>query len=293
MHPVPPACLQSQPENNAHAPRHMNPPSQLHSCHPGCYSITDFPFDGLGINIPDSLTTSPNTTTPAAAAALFCLALPATLSPALLATFESADSFEGADPLAAWTLDTSADPESAIRVVCVADDALNATAATETFLSGAEPTFTDVIDAADDGDCAAVVRAGCSEIMGDYGTPGTNSMTRQFRVFNRGCVREEMAYELMFAVAFDDRERCETATVNDTVTVTVETGGVAVVVAEFVSCAVGGGDSPGWETVTVDLGLVPVGTVVSPTFAVESTNDEDCFLDSFVVIDDIRIMPKK
>lgn len=157
------------------------------------------------------------------------------------------------------------------------------------FLNGAEPTFTDVLDAADDGDCAAVVRAGCSEIMGDYGTPGTNSMSRQFRVFNRGCAETELAYELTFAVAFDDRERCATAIVNDTVTVTVVTGGDAVVAAEFVSCEEG--DSPEWVTVAVDLGEIPVGTVVSPTFIVESTNDEDCFLDSFVVIDDIRIMP--
>lgn len=258
---------------------------------PGCYSITDFPFDGLGVDIPDEFIATDSATSPAAAAALFCRALPATIDSSVLSSFESEDSFEGADPLATWTLDTSADPDTAIRVICVNDAVTAGSAAGTAFLVGAAPTFTDLLDAADDGVCAAIVRAGCSEIMGDYGTPGTNSMSRQFRVFNRGCVEAEMAYQLMFAVAFDDRERCEVATVNDTVMVSVETGLVSEVAAEFVSCAEG--DSPKWVTVTVDLGVVPLGTVITPTFVVESTNDEDCFLDSFVAIDDIRIMPKK
>lgn len=214
------------------------------------------------------------------------MALPATIDASVLSSFESEDSFEDADPLATWTLDTSADPSTAIRVVCAND-----TPPAAAFLTEDAPTFTDLLNSADDGDCAAIVRAGCSEIMGEYGTPGTNSMSRQFRVFNRGCVEAEMAYELMFAVAFDDRERCETATVNDTVVVSVDTGAVSQVAAEFVSCTEG--DSPKWVTVTVDLGVVPLGTVITPTFVVESTNDEDCFLDSFVAIDDIRIMPKK
>eukprot|EP00892_Ulva_mutabilis_P012261 jgi/Ulvmu1/9407/UM051_0035.1 len=257
----------------------------------GCYSVADFDFEGLGVTFSDDLPAPDNTTSPAVAAALFCLALPATIDPSALAAFDSSDSFEGPDPLAPWTVDTSADPETSIRVVCIADDVANETVAGAGFLRRADATFTDLLDMADDGDCAVVVRAGCSEIMGDYGTPGTNSLTRQFRVFNRGCVEGEMAYELMFAVAFDDRERCSaTATVNDTVVVTVATGGTEVVAAEFVSCAEG--DSPEWQTVSVDLGLVPLGTVISPTFTVESTNDEDCFLDSFVVIDDISIMPK-
>lgn len=256
-----------------------SPAPQTHC--PGCYSITGFDFDGLGVTFPDDLPSPANVTSPGIAAALFCLGFPATLDPSGLVGFESADSFEDDDPLATWTVDTSADPDTAVRVVCLGEDAPN----------GTDSSFTDLIDMADDGDCAAVVRAGCSEIMGDYGTPGTNSMTRQFRVFNRGCVEGEMAYELMFAVAFDDRERCATATVNDTVVVTVATGGTEVVAAEFVSCEEG--DSPEWITVTVDLGLVPLGTVISPTFSVQSTNDEDCFLDSFVAIDDIRIMQKQ
>jgi hypothetical protein len=258
--------------------------------HAGCFSQKNGPWKALGIPQPSSA---------------FCRSFPATISDETLAAFTTTDSFEGDDPLKLWTLDISAgdarsDYEDTIFVECEGD--------------GTPPYYNDGPDfgvpgAAADGECAARVEAGCDgrivDNSGDYGptsvaVPGTNTLSRAFYALNTGCAGGMKGYELSFALVWDNEEYCNdpydyfdpaTFPYNDVGKVTVEVSGAGEkIVKSYSSCL----DVPSkaWKYFKVDVGKVPLGTLLSAKISVVSSNVGDCSSDSAVLIDDIKLLPK-
>lgn len=247
-------------------------------CPAGCYSITDGPWEEIGANIP-----------PAATPVSFCSAFPVTVSSAFVESFESTESFESPNALDAWTLDTSADPEPdfAINIACAGDAPDYAYGDYSEYGNA----FTNALATAPDGKCAARIRAGCTV---DYTEGGTNTLSRAFRVANRGCTPGLMSYDLTFAVAFDAREVCEKydydIPFNDFAEIFVELNGNDTLVKRFSICR--DVDSTEFEYVSVNLGRVSLGEMVTPKISVRVTNAQDCVFDSLVILDDVAITPR-
>lgn len=242
----------------------------------GCYSIANGPWEELGADIPSSR-------------AAFCTAFPVNASAAFIDSFSNIESFEEPDALAAWTLDTSADPEPdfAINIACEGD--IPDYSYGDYVFDG--NALTNVLGKAPDGRCAARIRAGCTV---DYTVGGTNTLSRSFRVANRGCTPGLMAYDMTFAVAFDAREACEKydydIPFNDFAEVFVELGGKETLVKRFSICR--DIDSTEFQYVTANLGEIALGETVTPAISVRVTNAQDCVFDSLVIMDDLRITPR-
>eukprot|EP00892_Ulva_mutabilis_P012262 jgi/Ulvmu1/9408/UM051_0036.1 len=244
----------------------------------GCYSISDGPWDEIGADVPQNATRD-----------TICDSFPINVPEDFVESFENSESFEEANALDSWLIDTSADPEPELQVdiACEGDPA-------DYYVAGYPDygfAFTNLLSEAPDGSCAARIRGGCTV---DYSVGGTNSLSRPFRVANRGCTPGLMAYDMTFSVAFDAREACEKydydVPFNDFAEIFVETGGREVLVKRFSICR--DADSPGFQPVTVDLGEVPLGSMVMPVISVRVTNAIDCVFDSLVILDDIRITPR-
>lgn len=248
-----------------------------------------------------------------------CELLPAVIPNSFLASLATTETFERADPLAAWTItESNATNGAAAEIVCNGDAP-----------PAGSMTFTDTIDTAAEGQCALRVRGGCAAVPGPDGADvlagATNAAIRRFRVYDGGCSGASSpanAYLLRYSVAHDtdltcfdntivpvdgtdyyidfDNEPEPEASDTSSIGVLVRFGVVTVVPSFFDICD---GDASDWIEQEIFLRVpsptraplvVGVGSTVVYDFRIAATNDgtRGCEAggDPQILVDNLRLL---